>query len=407
MKRLLLVFVVAMVATVAFGRGQSPPGEVTLVATRSETREWIVDEWESRTGGTVAWVEPDLSTGADITMSSMVAAGDPPDVIVEFLGRVGKYATPEFAAELDSVMDLSHFYDSALLTVGEHVYGLMEPYGVQGFMVNTSITEEVGYTVPDNWTTDDFLELCELVKSTDKYCTGLFAANQSGDYLYMNWFGAFGAELYGDGYGHTTINSPAGVKAATFLQNLVQNGYAPPDSAVLTDDDYVAAMGSGEYAAGAMFVGWPQIFQNATDSVGAYTWEFHPFPRNPGIDHSPAAGQGGAYTVYKDAAEGSIGLLEFWVSAEAQAYQFAHDPGASGWFPTRDDVHVRPPSADWSAVQQIVANGGVMDLGAALPVFGELRVQWFPIGQKLYNGELTPEQAMAEYEAGLNEVLGR
>ncbi len=103
--------------------------------------------------------------------------------------------------------------------------------------------KEIGYTVPDNWTIDDFLKMAELVKQKyngKKWATGMFAANQSGDYYINNWFASFGANWYNNkNYDKAVVADNGGAKVYEFYQTLVKNGYVPPNCATLNDDDYV------------------------------------------------------------------------------------------------------------------------------------------------------------------------
>ena len=58
--------------------------------------------------------------------------------------------------------------------------------------------------------------MAELVKQKyngKKFATGMFAANQSGDYLLNNWFASFGVSFYKNGdYNNPVMASTGGAK---------------------------------------------------------------------------------------------------------------------------------------------------------------------------------------------------
>jgi len=177
----------------------------------------------------------DNTAGSTLSMDALLAAGDPPDVLFDWVGRASKYMLPGFALPLQDVMDIAPYLPGVLdpYTVDGDVLGIPAPAGTQGMAINTTIMDAIGYTVEFDWTVDDFLEMCELVKDYyggEKWGTGMIAGNQSGDYLIRNWFPAFGAAFYAPGdYSRTIVGETGGAKVYEFFQHLVTEEYIPPE----------------------------------------------------------------------------------------------------------------------------------------------------------------------------------
>ena len=190
----------------------------------------------------VDMIKLDLSDGSTLTMDAMLAAGQAPNVYQDTIVRSSKYMVPEYAMPLDGLIRDIDKYDPRALEPyrrGGKLLALPIPGGAQGMAVNLEIMADIGYTVPGRWTVDDFLTMAKLVKDKyhgQKWATGMFAGNQSGDYLINNWFASFGVKYYSAGdYSHSTIAETGGAKVYEFFQKLVKNGYVPPNSATLVD----------------------------------------------------------------------------------------------------------------------------------------------------------------------------
>ena len=137
-------------------------------------------------------------TGEDITVAAMVAAGDAPDIYVGFAGRAGKYLVSEYAQPLD--IDES-VWDADVLETYKHdgvLYGLPFSLPVQAMYINTTVTDAAGYDIPDGaWDIFDYIEMLEAIRDSgyEGWPTFLYAGSPSADYLWLNWFSAFGIEL--------------------------------------------------------------------------------------------------------------------------------------------------------------------------------------------------------------------
>jgi ABC-type glycerol-3-phosphate transport system substrate-binding protein len=355
----------------------------------------------------------DLSTGASITMDAMLAAGTPPNLYIDTMVRTSKYIVPEFALALNGlVRDLDKYNPGILdpVTRGGKVLALPMAGGAQGMCINLDIMRDIGYTVPDNWTIDDFLKMAELVKQKykgERWATGMFAGNQSGDYLLNNWFAAFGVKFYGGDYNKSIIADTGGAKVYKFYQDLVRAGYVPPNAATLNDDDYAAQWMVGKLAATAFFPSWTTgYFKSAMDQgliKQPFAYKFVPFPRGPYVKSVPTYFSGAAMVGHKtgtDIDKVTARFMEYRNSAYLQGEEARY----GNVMTNRIDVTFKPTDIRLLEVADIVARNGLQDVGLTDPRFTERRSMGYPILQRVLNLTITPEAAIAEYQTKLSSV---
>ena len=410
MKKSLLVLMVLLLVPIGL-MAEPKPRDMILTVVSSAPRDEPVlgpayEAFTDLTGIEVEVIVADISTGSTITIDTMIAAGEAPDVYTDYLPRTGKFVDPAYALALDDYLDLSA-YNPAIIgqlkREGKH-YGMMRAASAQGMWVNLDILDEAGYTIPDNWTTDDFLDMAKAVKKIGKYATILFAANQSGDYFYMNWFASFNTQLYAEGYTESTADSPEGLATLEFLQGMIDDGYIPRESAVYSDDDYLREMFLGNCAVGGLFVGHLPVLYNMVEQgtiEKAPNFKFVGFPGGAAACSMPHAVVGKASDDEERNAMVAL-LISFMTSQETQTRHVLSD---SKPFPTRKDVTVEPDDVNWRAVKAVVAANGTYDLGLAHPTYAEIRKQMFPLLQEMYVGDITPAEAIKAYDDAVTAIL--
>lgn len=409
MKIFLIVTAICLLIPFLLFGGEKTTEIEKLVILKSPGDDSAVDnaiaKFTDEFGIEVEVIDADISTGSTITIDTMIAAGEAPDIYMDYLARTGKFIDPAYAIPLDDYVDMSVYSEEMMgqFKRGGKYYAIMRPTGAQGMFVNLDILAEAGYEIPDNWTTDDFIDMAEACKAIGKYATVLFAANQSGDYFYMQYFGSFGAKLYNDDYTESTADSPEGLATLQFLNMLVEKGYAPRESAVYTDDDYLAELGMGSCAVGGLFIGHLGILssmveQGAIEAMPNY--KFVSFPNDAPACSMPHAVVG--YNSGDDYRNELVATLMTYIeSKEAQTEHLL----ANGTYSTRTDVTAEQDSDDWRAIKKIVENNGLYDLGLAHPAFGEIRKQMFPLLQEMYSGKLSPEDAIKMYDENVTAIL--
>ena len=430
MKKIFSLFLLILLAATVFAVGPAEvqpepvdisPIEITLLSFGAANFKdfgtdhlWVIDALKKDFPNVeVEVLQVDLADGSAMTMTAQLAAGDGPNIYQDTMVRTSAYILPEFALPLDGyIRDLDKYSPSTLAPYrrGGDLLAMPLPGGAQGMAINLDMMVEIGYEVPDNWTIDDFLEMAALVKlkyGGDKWATGMFAANQSGDYLINNWFAAFGVEYYDAGdYSETTIKSTGGVKVYEFFQHLMTEGYIRGDAAMQVDDDYVLDWAMGKLAATAFFQPWTKYYFGVVAEQGyeRFDYKFVPFPRGDGVDSVPTYYSTGAMVVRETGTDEdavAARMVEYLNSPMIQALKAVID----GNMPNRNDVELKP-SDKWTAqISAIVDSNGIFDIGLTNSKFGATRPQHYPILMKVLNFKLSPEEAITAYEKALNEAL--
>jgi len=356
----------------------------------------------------------DLSDGSSLTMDAMLAAGNVPNIYYDSMVRASKYMVDGFALPLNGIFKDLDKWDATTLkmyTKNGNVLGLPGLGSAQGMCINLDIMDEIGYKVPDNWTVDDFLKMAELVKQKykgKKWATGMFAANQSGDYLINGWYATFGVKWYENGdYDTALVAKNGGEKVYAFYQTLVKNEYVPPNAATLCDDDYVMQWASGQLAATAFFPNWMASYWESAIKQGIITKPFRvkyvPFPRATGVDKVPTYFNGNVAVIHKtgtDIDKVAVKFLEYLYSPKV----FETATKEIGVYSARTDVATKPQLAETQQVIDIIAKNGLQDVGLTDSRFVERRAMQFPILQQVLTFKLTPKEAIEKFEKALSSV---
>lgn len=363
----------------------------------------------------VEYTLADLSTGADKTMRASVAAGTPPAMYIDTWVRASSYLRPDFALDLRGYMgDLADYVPGALDVVTRNgaVLGLPLPGDAQAMAINKELVAAVGFAPKDwaTWTIDEFLRLAELVKQKydgTKYVTGLFAGNQSGDYLIRNWAVSFGAEFFkGGDYSKTAINTPAGRAMLDFFLTLQTKGYVRPDWITQVDDDYVIDWATGKLAAAPFFYNWIEPYFKTVEDGGGKRFEymFVPFPRAPGVSRVGAFYTGSGLVITKSADEAKNKMAAVY----AQAYN-SPEAQIQTWYwqgarPNRLSVAAAiDKGAQYAQVTSVVAANGLFDLGGTSPLYAATRTLFPGALQKV--GKVSTAQILADYAAEMDKLL--
>jgi multiple sugar transport system substrate-binding protein len=123
---------------------------------------------------------------------------------------------------------------SSLITVSSYqgkVWSLPWMTNNCAMQINLDAFQQAGVPVPSQdptktWTWDQFAEACKLVSQKTKMKGFLMNNNGPGwdSWLFTGWIGTNSGSFLSN-TGDPLFNSPAGMEAMTFLQNLVKDGY--------------------------------------------------------------------------------------------------------------------------------------------------------------------------------------
>jgi hypothetical protein len=107
MKKILTILVLVLIAGLCFAKGQDESKKLVLLLS-SEAPETTnaVEGFKAEFPDVEVDVKiVDLSDGSTLTMDAMLAAGTPPNVYSDYMGRVSKYIDPAIALDLGQYHD--------------------------------------------------------------------------------------------------------------------------------------------------------------------------------------------------------------------------------------------------------------------------------------------------------------
>lgn len=374
-----------------------------------------------KTGINVNVIGLNVGDGTTMAIDSMLKAGITPNVLVDFTGRASRYmlrTSKLKAIDLKPYMtkaDLEDFIDLGPWTKNGMILGLPDTLPAQAMCVNVTLLRKHNIPIPDaSWTIKEFLALSKQLKAAGAWSTVLFAANPSADYLYVNWFGSFGAQWFANGdYTKTTINSEAARQTFIFFDTLVKDGYAPPEAPELWDDAALEIWMKGNVAFMPIRPDWLLPYKTTAKQQKFneewFDWIFLPMPKGPGVNAVPTVGAGSTFVAFESGIKELDAAAAKYVIEMTSTWSQEWSLRASANFPSRHSVkqvpqkNVRPE--DYLVTKTIVATAGMMDVGYTLPMYSVIREELPRRLQAMWKNAETPEEALIKYADFINEAL--
>ena len=346
-------------------------------------------------------------------VATAIAAGMPPNIVGDYIGRLGAWATAEATVPLTLTAEEAADFVPSMIDMFTHkgeVYGLPLRYWVVPYVVNKTMLDEVGVTIPNpsDFPLDLWLEAVEAVSQLEgRYGTAYFANGRSGDYMMLMNYQFYGAQLYESGdYTKTILNSAAGVEALELMLKVVEEGWAVPGVAGLNGTDFANLRHRGVVAMmpGSVNYGKPQYpIDLKADGLIDYDAEFI-LTGTPHANDSPNPGLyiGPSGVVALDAGDKvandlAAKFIHFAGSAEQCLIMVK---GFKGSFPTRRSISPFAPEEFWNTFTlDLIAANGVMDMGLASPFYLNVRDALYPEHQAAFTGMKTAKEALDDFAA--------
>jgi multiple sugar transport system substrate-binding protein len=361
----------------------------------------------------------DLST----KVTAAIAAGAPPDVLKDYLGRTSGYAWQDLLEPMEELVPTEELEDYLpdlidQYTINGHLHGLPIFYWITAMSGNKAIWDAAGATdlLPlddGEWTFEEFEAALRAVQKEDElWPLGLQVASEQGDYMYLAYPWGMGASLYPPGdYTQSALNSPEGVAGVQKIVDWVNEGLIEPGATTITGDD----LNNMFYAGQTAIMGSSLAAKTSLDIAkqeGRVPAEvdlfFTMFPHAEGVKTGAMAAGPTGIVVFKQ----EDPAKRYWA---AQFARFLASPDLqreycvnANQFPSRYSVGTPlAGDSDYEKLLAWVQEYGLEDMGLAAPNYYEMRVQLFPHLQAAMLGEKTAEEALADYEAAANEILGQ
>lgn len=344
-----------------------------------------------------------------------IASGTVPNIYYDSLLRVTKYNGLGYLLNLKDYVSEDTLSDYVSGSIDpENVWNLPTDAGPMFIAVNKSLFEKIGALdlLPSEdsreWTTDQYMAALQAVKDaglTDQYPTIFWAANQSGDAANFGFLFGFGAKFFdGTDYSKVVLNSPEGLNAFNFINNVVQSGLSVPGAAALNDDDMWATWQNQQIA---MTGGYSYLRVLAEESANPFDVYFVNFPHAEGQPNPPFATDTHTLAVFKSDNEQeniwAAKFVDYVVSSEKWIPIICQAHGTLSMRTSFQDKLTLSP--ELAAIAKRMTEDGVISYGPTCPKWSELRPLYAAELQAMFSGAKTPEQALADFETEANAVL--
>lgn len=342
-----------------------------------------------------------------------VASGEPPNVLFDYVGRLGIWHAYEALAMLQDMLteeDLEDLMFMDLFTDPEgNIFGIPIKCWAIPYVVDFNILKEVGMDgealgLQDDFTMDTWMTIAEKVRAAGYFATALFANNHMGDYWFLTNYLFFGAHLYeGGDYEKSALNSEAGVEALEWMGMLVEEKFVPPGVAGLTYRNYLNYLVSGEMAMGAATTAYSstekeQARLESGQAKQLQDYRIVPTPHKEGIPTPGLFIGPTGFVVFKnrdpEVERLSKEFVLFITNTENQQKLFDITPQ----FPARKSVK----TPDWEGSEEevalaLLAKYGSADMGLASPMYNKCRIALPPTQQAYFAGMNTAKEVLDDY----------
>lgn len=383
---------------------------------------WLLDnlipQFERETGITVIVTE--YPCGKPELQDADLKSDEPFDVFNAYASRISRL--------MDYSVDLYDYIPEYVL--GKFIPAQLEQWVSDGklfglphagwtafFCVDTTVTERVGFEMPDNadydrsWSIDQFNDLLARVKGRGDgmYGTYLFAGDRNGDYWSAyGFFAGFGAKLYENG--RPAFDSPEARQALAYLKWLQTEEHVPPGIAgYMYSDSFnawkrnaVATIGGNlGHVTGMKQQGLDAEMVTELHTTAMMEWPSATGNRVP-IMYGPDAVcviDNGDPQRIKDAAL----FAEYLSSPDSH---FARS-GLGKWSPLFNARKPAEPLNWWKITSATMKSAGVYDMGAGFEGQTELRNLLATMLQGFFNDDLDIEGAIEFWTDGADRIIGR
>ncbi|MFD0713536.1 ABC transporter substrate-binding protein [Paenibacillus sp. GCM10027626] len=350
-------------------------------------------------------------------MTIALTGNNPPDILLDGLDRrLMKYVKFDKNEPLDDFIeaDKSDYNQEVLntLTKDERLYGIPVMISSRLMFINKKLFEDkgLGQLIPANreWTFEQWRDAMKQVSGGGIHGTALFAASEQADEMNLMYLFGAGAELWNEDSTEVVLNKyPQAAEVLQTLKDMVDEGSIAPGAATMNGVDVLEMFKQGKIA----MLPWAMTMYGLIDN-GKLDGSVNPdvdlygiLPvHKEGVTPKVPGGITG-YTVFKQSDPDKREMIKKFLNFMLTADNVQKLSKANTGLPARTSSFYEYPSADMTAVMSEVAKLPQANLGAASPVYAEVRQTWYPALQAVLLGHMTPQQAIDDYVQKANKVI--
>lgn len=347
--------------------------------------------------------------------------GTPPDVFFESVFAMGDYAHRGALIPLNDIIDDEDkadieqgYWES--VTFGDDIYFYPFSHNPGTLTYNADMFKAAGldqYIGDENeiktWTMEEYEEILKTLKeklpSTDysnANAMGMYALNNQGDTWNLAYLRMFGNEFF-DAEGNIILDDANGVKAAEWMKNVYQSGYTNPGAESVSSNDVNALFQNQQLA--ISFTN-PILFNNAkadmeAGKMGKFDMRLANIPSESGdpLTFTYVTGAAVFDTKDEERIEMSKEFVKF-VSTDEELIK-----ASKNGIPVRKSVSElykseNPLFAAYDQNSQYIFN-----FTGNVPGYSQLRQVLYPELQAMFTEQLTPADAVKNYQEKGNQVI--
>ena len=361
---------------------------------------------------------PDLST----VVPTALAAGDPPDILKDYLGRTSGYGNQDVTVDLFELLPQEEIDDLLpglveLYTIDGKLHAMPTYFWNHAMIVNKALFDEAGLgdMVPSDdhdWTLDEFYEAATAIKAAgigvDAPYT-LQVASEQGDYNFHAFIWGAGGEVWNADCtpGFDNPNTLVGLE---FVNKLYQEGLINPDATTASQADHDNNFFTGR---SAIIGGGMGVLNNTIGNAianGETTVDMDlvvvTYPHAEGEVSGLGVGPSGFAVFDKGRSDYEMEwITNFLLYLNSTESQITYTQN-NAQFPTRISAGVPlEDDENYALSLELIQERGTENLGLACPGFGEVRVAQPPHWQAMFLGQETPEEALAALSSEAEFIL--
>jgi multiple sugar transport system substrate-binding protein len=375
----------------------------------------FADKYHAAHDGVTINVQVTPSTNFDEWFGTRLAGGQAPDLIRVQYQQAGRYikngGLVNIASHLPSGYGdayLPAFWGSVAYKGG--IYGIPEHTDTFATYYRTDMLQQLNVTPPDSlasaWHWDEFLSIARKVKNlTGKYAFGYGYAGANTAYRWLPLLYMHGGSLLASDGKTPAIESPQGISALTWTQNLYKEGLIPPNNTIKGSTSTTARQYFIDGVVGMMLHGDWQM-QSLSTAMKDSQWGVTYMIRDAGA----ASDLGGnLLAITKDCQniKAAVDVL-LYVSNPENTQAFVTD---NNYIPTLKSLATRPlqyayrPDVMQRFVQQATTVPGPMAKLETASSFADLNLMLADQLDLCFTSQQTPAQTASGIAGGIRKVL--
>ena len=364
-------------------------------------------------------------------LESAMMTGTTPDIYIDGTARTAKLPSTGLVVDLSDVINGLDNWVESTISIGRvdgknYLVPMTQmPPTVLG--INATLAKQYGVydMLPKDrisWTWSDFmafLEACGEKSIADGvYPIGFYAGSQSSDIAYYSMMLCAGAEILSEDHKSSAVNNEAAISVLTYLKELSDKGLVYPGAATMTDEEESALYYSGKtvvsFSQNGALTTIPVVNEMKKEGMIAEVPELeaYAYPTLNGSQTRNATWGANCIAVFENEGnEAKINAAKKFISFMMNDLSFSEALWLAGpsYAPTRD-MGQKLKSDDAQMLREAEINiklgeFNTSSFGILEPYWAEIRQHFYPELQSMLNGNKTPSEVIANFDASINQII--